>query len=191
VTIASDMSGPPRRPAGPLGRLGVRWRLLLAFFGISGIEVAFYGGYSAEAGLIVRQAKERLPELDFVVLDGVGSENFRLIAGKAAEGIPMTSCMDATRQPAAVDLVARFRALGINPTGTELYAYAAIQAWAQAVEEAGTTDATRVAGILRQQQFDTVLGSIGFDAKGDVTGFDPFVWYVWTDGTWIPQDPIN
>jgi branched-chain amino acid transport system substrate-binding protein len=103
----------------------------------------------------------------------------------------MTSCMDATRQPAAADLVARFRALGINPTGTELYAYAAIQAWAQAVEEAGTTDATRVAGILRQQQFDTVLGSIGFDAKGDVTGFDPFVWHVWTDGTWIPQDPIN
>jgi hypothetical protein len=86
VTIAGDMSVPPRRPASPPGRLGVRWRLL-AFFGISGIEVAFYGGYSAEAGLIVRQAKERLPELDFVVPDGVGSENFRLIAGKAAEGI--------------------------------------------------------------------------------------------------------
>jgi hypothetical protein len=36
-----------------------------------------------------------------------------------------------------------------------------------------------------------VLGIIGFDAKGDVTGFDPFVWYVWTDGTWVPKDPTN
>ena len=59
---------------------------------------------------------------------------------------------------------------------------------AQAVERAGTTDATRVAEALREEQFDTVLGEIGFDAKGDVTGFDPFVW---TDGTWMPQDPIN
>ena len=47
----------------------------------------FYGGYPAEAGLIVRQAKARLPNLAFVVPDGVGSEDFWLIAGDAAEGI--------------------------------------------------------------------------------------------------------
>jgi hypothetical protein len=28
---------------------------------------------------------------------------------------------------------------------------------------------------LRQAQFDAVLGAIGFDYKGGVTGFDPFV----------------
>jgi hypothetical protein len=27
-----------------------------------------------------------------------------------------------------------------------------------------------------------VLGRIGFDAKGDVTDYDTFVWYVWKDG---------
>jgi branched-chain amino acid transport system substrate-binding protein len=164
---------------------------LLAMFEAHGIDVAFYGGYPAEAGLIVRQAKGRLPDLDFVVPEGVGSEDFWLIAGEAANGTPMTSYMDAARQPAAADVVARFRAVGTDPTGSVLYAYAAVQAWAQAVEQAGTTDAARVAEMLRQEQFDTVLGTIGFDAKGDVTGFDPFVWYVWTDGTWVPKDQVN
>jgi branched-chain amino acid transport system substrate-binding protein len=63
-----------------------------------------------------------------------------------------------------------------------------VQAWAQAVEKAGTTDAAQVAEILREQQFQTVLGAIGFDANGDVTGFEPFAWYVWTDGRYVPQD---
>ena len=157
-------------------------------FEAGGTDVVFYGGYAAEAGLIVRQAKARLPELAFVVPDGVGSEDFSLIAGAAAEGIPMTYYMDAARQPAAADVVAEFRAAGTDPIGSELYAYAAVQAWAQAVEQAGTTDAAPVAEALRREQFDTVLGTIGFDAKGDVTGFEPFAWYVWTDGKYVPKD---
>jgi branched-chain amino acid transport system substrate-binding protein len=129
-----------------------------------------------------------LAELGFVVPDGVGSEDFWLIAGAAAEGIPMTYYMDAARQPAAADVVAEFRAGGTEPVGSVLSAYAAVQAWAQAVASAGTTDAAQVAEILRRQQFETVLGTIGFDAKGDVTGFEPFAWYVWTDGKYVPKD---
>jgi branched-chain amino acid transport system substrate-binding protein len=161
---------------------------LVASFESHSIDVVFYGGYQAEAGLIVRQSRERLPELAFVVPDGVASEDFWLIAGDGAEGIPMTFYMDAARQPAAAAVVAEFRAAGTDPIGSELYAYAAVQAWAQAVEKAGTTDAAPVAEALRREQFDTVLGTIGFDAKGDVTGFDPFVWFVWADGKWVPKD---
>ena len=161
---------------------------LIAAFEARGIDVAFYGGYQAEAGLIVRQAKERLPELAFIVPDGVASEDFWLIAGAAAEGIPMTSYMDAARQPAAAEVVAASRAAGTDPIGAALYAYAAVQAWAQAVERAGSIDAADVADALRQQRFDTVLGKVGFDAKGDVTGYDPFAWYVWTDGKYVPKD---
>jgi branched-chain amino acid transport system substrate-binding protein len=161
---------------------------LVASFEARSIDVVFYGGYQAEAGLIVRQAKARLPGLAFVVPDGVAAEDFWLIAGAAAEGIPMTYFMDASRQPAAADVVAAFRNAGIDQIGAELYSYAAVQAWAQAVESVGTTDPGRVAEVLRRERFDTVLGTIGFDDKGDVTGFDPFAWYVWTDGKWVPKD---
>jgi branched-chain amino acid transport system substrate-binding protein len=63
-----------------------------------------------------------------------------------------------------------------------------MQLWAQAVEKAGTVEPKSVAGALRANQFDTVLGTIGFDDKGDVTGYEPFVWYVWREGNYAPVD---
>ena len=41
---------------------------------------------------------------------------------------------------------------------------------------------------LRTNQFDALLGRIGFDEKGDVTGYDPFAWYVWKGGRYVPAD---
>ena len=66
--------------------------------------------------------------------------------------------------------------------------YAAMQVWAQAVEKAGTFETQAVAGALRSHQFDTFLGRIGFDAKGDVTGDDTFVWHLWKDGKFAPVE---
>jgi len=156
-----------------------------------GIDVAFYGGYSSEAGLIVREAKARVPGLAFIVPDGVAREDFWLIAGNAAEGTRMTHLMNAVRHPAAADVVADLMAAGTDPAGAELYAYAAVQAWAQAVEFARTTDAARVVQVLRAQRFGTVIGEIGFDKKGDVTGIEPFTWYVWTDGKYVQKDLVE
>jgi branched-chain amino acid transport system substrate-binding protein len=70
-----------------------------------------------------------------------------------------------------------------------LYAYAGVEVWAQAVEKAGTIEPKAVAEALRAHQFDTVLGTIGFDEKGDVYGFEPFVWYVWREGNYAPAEP--
>jgi branched-chain amino acid transport system substrate-binding protein len=46
-----------------------------------------------------------------------------------------------------------------------------------------------VAEALRSHEFDTVLGRIGFDEKGDVTGYDTFVWYQWQGGGYAPIEP--
>ena len=164
---------------------------LLSAMETRGIDVAFYGGYPNEAGLIIRQAKERVPELAFIVPDGVAYEDFWLVAGDAAEGTRMTNLMNATRLPAAADVVADLTAAGIDPAGSTLYAYAAVQAWAQAVEVARTTDAARISQVLRAQRFSTVLGDIGFDENGDVIGFEPFTWYVWTAGKFVEADLVE
>ena len=65
--------------------------------------------------------------------------------------------------------------------------------WAQAVERAGTFKPSAVAETLRASQFDTVLGRVGFDQKGDVTGANTFVWYVWKGGELVPLEeaPAN
>jgi branched-chain amino acid transport system substrate-binding protein len=55
--------------------------------------------------------------------------------------------------------------------------------WAQAAEKAGSLELQAMIAVLRNHQFDTVLGPIGFDEKGDVTLQSPVV-YVWhADGS--------
>ena len=66
-----------------------------------------------------------------------------------------------------------------------------MQAWAHAVEKAGTLDLGAVIESLRTNEFDTIYGHIGFDEKGDVTGYEPFAWYVWQDGDFRPLDPAE
>ena len=76
----------------------------------------------------------------------------------------------------------KFRAKGIEPEGYVLYTYAAIQAWAQAASKtAGSTDFDAVVKALNDGTFDTVLGTLNFDDKGDVS-LPGYVFYEWKDG---------
>jgi len=156
-----------------------------------GAAVVYYGGYAPEAGLIIRQARNAGDDVQLVVGDGVSSEDFWLIAGPAGAGTLMTMWPDARENPEAAAVVAKFRAVNFEPLGGTLNGYATIQAWAQGVEQAGTLELEPVAQTLRSKQFATVLGTIGFDAKGDVTGYDTFAWYVWQDGAYAPVDPAE
>ena len=83
--------------------------------------------------------------------------------------------------PVAVDVVKAFRAKNIEPEGYVLYTYGAIQAWADAVKKAGAVDTAKVLPPLKSGKFETVLGTIGFDAKGDVTA-PGYVVYEWKNG---------
>jgi branched-chain amino acid transport system substrate-binding protein len=154
----------------------------------TGIEVLFYGGYTAEAALIARHAHERGYDLQLLGGDNLNSEYFLRVAGPAAKGVRFVSVADARRHEAAAPVVAKFRAEGYEPEGFTLYGYAVVQVWAQAVEKAGTFEADAVVEALRHNEFDTVLGRLGFDDKGDVTGVDSFIWYVWSDSGYHPAE---
>jgi branched-chain amino acid transport system substrate-binding protein len=161
---------------------------LVAELSAVGADVVYYGGYAPEAGLIIRQARAAGDDVQLVVGDGVSSEDFWLVAGPAGAGTLMTLWPDARENPAAAEVVAEFRAVNFEPLGGTLNGYATIQVWAQAVEQAGTFELKPVAQKLRSNEFDTVLGTIGFDENGDVTGYDTFLWFVWKDGKYAPVD---
>jgi branched-chain amino acid transport system substrate-binding protein len=153
----------------------------------AGADVLYYGGYVPEAGLLIRQARDRDYDVQLVSADGLSSEDFWLIAGTAAEGTLFTSFRDPSREPGAAAILERARARQIEPNYRVLYSYGAVQAWAAAAEEAGSLDVEAVSAALRSHEFDTVLGRIRFDEKGDVipAGFE---WFVWTDGQFVPKD---
>jgi branched-chain amino acid transport system substrate-binding protein len=156
----------------------------------AGIDVVFVGGYHRETGLIFREARDRGYNLELIANSAMATADFPMITGPGLGGTLMVAAADMRTSPSAAAVVARFRAEGYDPPGFTLYAYAAVQVWAQAVEAAGSLDLDAVTLAMHSRQFDTVLGRIGFDTKGDVTGFEPWQWYVWqADGTYLPLEP--
>jgi branched-chain amino acid transport system substrate-binding protein len=163
---------------------------LVSMMQAAGVDVFFVGGLHREAGLIFRQAHDRGYDLRLIAASSMATEDFAMIAGPEVEGTLMIATADMRRNSRAAEVVARFRAQGYEPLGTTLNAYAAVQVWAQAVEATGSLDFGAVTQAMHSRQFDTVLGRIGFDEQGDVTGFEPWQWVVWqADGTYRPLEP--
>jgi branched-chain amino acid transport system substrate-binding protein len=160
------------------------YSLLVSRMQTAGIEVFYLGGYSREAGLMLRQARDQGYEIHLVSGDSLTTEEFWMITGPAGEGTMMTFGPDPRNSSEAAEVVNKFRARNFEPVGYTLYSYAAVQVWAQAVEKAGSLALDAVIASLRRHEFDTVLGKIGFDEKGDVTGFS-YVWYVWQNGEYV------
>jgi branched-chain amino acid transport system substrate-binding protein len=146
-----------------------------------GVGVLYVGGYHTEAGLMARQMKEQGMDTVLVSGDALVTDEYWAITGDAGEGTLMTFSPDPRKSEIAGPLVEKFRANGIEPEGYVLYTYAAIQAWAQAVETAGSTEYEAVIAALDDGDFETVLGNLTFDDKGDVT-LPGYVFYEWKDG---------
>ena len=146
-----------------------------------GIDVLYVGGYHTEAGLIVRQMREQGMDTQLISGDALVTDEYWGITGEAGEGTLMTFAPDPTKFAAAKEVVDKFKAKGINPEGYTLYTYAAMKIWADAANAAGSTDLEAVTAKLNGTKYETVLGPIAFDGKGDVTEAS-YVWYIWKDG---------
>jgi branched-chain amino acid transport system substrate-binding protein len=151
------------------------------------IAVAYVGGYHTEVALMARTAHDRGYSLRFITGDDMASEEFGLIADAAAEGTLFTWPVDPRRNSQAASVMERFRAENFEPDPNVLLAYGSVQVWEQAVKAAGSLELQQVVASLRSRQFDTVLGRIDFDDKGDLT-HQSWVWYVWKGGKYVPLE---
>lgn len=145
------------------------------------IDVLFFAGDHTEAALIIRRLHEQGMEVTLVSGDTLMTEEFLAIAGEAGKGALMTYPPDPARNPAAAGVVERIARRDIVVEGYILPSYAAVQVWAAAVEAAGSTDFTAVSMAIAANTFDTVIGSVTFDEKGDVR-LPAYVVYEWRDG---------
>lgn len=145
------------------------------------IGLIYLGGYHTEGALIIRQAKEQGMKTTLMGGDGLVSDEFWSIAGPAGQGTLMTFSPDPARNPIAKPLVDKFIAQKYKPEGYTLYSYAAMQVFAQAAEKAKSTQLDAITKVLKSEKFNTVLGTVGFDQKGDVNA-PGYVVYVWKDG---------
>ena len=152
------------------------------------IDVVYFGGYHTEAGLIIRQMRDQGMQTILMGGDALITQEFWSITGDAGEGTLMTFSPDPRKNPAAAEVVKRFKDKGIEPEGYVLYTYAALQAWKQAAEKAKSVERDDIVKALNDTEFDTVIGKFKFNEKGD-PNLPPYAVYRWSKGTYEQIDP--
>jgi branched-chain amino acid transport system substrate-binding protein len=140
------------------------------------IDLVYVGGYHQEAGLILRQMRDQGLKTILMAGDALNDKEFASITGPDAEGTLFTFGPDPRNNPAAKAIVEEFKAKNIDPEGYTLYTYAAMQVWSQAAAAAGSTDAKKVMDKIKAGAWDTVIGNLSFDAKGDIKQNAYVVW---------------
>ena len=116
--------------------------------------------------------------------DALVDMQFAAIAGPLAEGSLFTFAPDPRKKTTAAAIIKKFKDKGIDPDGYTLYSYAAFQVWSEAVARAKTTDAKKVAAVIKAGSWDSVLGKISYTPKGDITVLDYVVYRRDKDGSY-------
>ncbi|HOS96890.1 MAG TPA: branched-chain amino acid ABC transporter substrate-binding protein [Deltaproteobacteria bacterium] len=151
----------------------------------SGADAVIYGGYHPEAAKIVMGMRKKKMKTLFISDDGVKDDTFIKVAGKYAEGVYATGPIDTSKSPMAVAAIEQHKkAYGAEPGAFYLNAYAAAICLLQGIEKAGSTDYAAVSKALRTNWFDTPLGKISFDERGDAKGIG-FAMYRVKNGKYV------
>ncbi len=156
-------------------------------------DVVYYGGEQTEAGLILRQMGDQGLNAVLMGGDALVSSEFTSAAGPRAEGTLVTFSPDPRKNPNAAPVVERFTKAAIEPEAYTLYSYATLQVLQKAAEAAKSLDPKKIAAVMHSGvPFETVIGTIAFDEKGDVTnpGFIVYRWEKAPDGK-MAMNPVS
>ncbi len=149
------------------------------------IDIMILGGYHPEGAAIIKQSREQGLASQMVGFDALATDEFAKLGGAATNGVLMSFPPKAEDDPKNAPLVKKFRDAKYNPEGYTLFSYAAVKAWAQAAAKAKSTDSTAVAAALRSGTYDSAVGPLVFDQKGDIKN-PVYDIYVWKDGNYSP-----
>jgi len=144
----------------------------------AGVDLVYFGGYHPELGLLLRQAREQGLAVQFMGPEGTANQDLVAIAGPAVEGLLVTLPADFTKLPGNEGVVKAFTTAKRDPDGAfQMPAYAAVQLIAEGINAVGE-DPAKVADYLHKGTFNTAIGKVEYDAKGDLKDFE-FAVYKW------------
>ncbi|MEN3930992.1 high-affinity branched-chain amino acid ABC transporter substrate-binding protein [Microvirga sp. W0021] len=153
----------------------------------SGVDFVYFGGYHPELGLLERQAREQGLNVTFMGPEGIANSALASIAGAAVEGTLMTLPADFSADPENAKIVEQFKTKNRDASGTfQLPAYSAVVVIADAIKGAKSEDSVEVAEYIHGNTFNTPIGKIGFDKKGDLTNFKFVIYETKKDGSRVP-----
>lgn len=149
-------------------------------------DLIYFGGYHAELGLLLRQAREQDLQTQFMGPEGVANQDLVAIAGPAVAGLLVTLPADFTKLAGNESILEHFKTYKRNPNGAfTMPAYAAVQILVDSINAVGE-DPDKVADYMHSNSFDTGIGKVEYDEKGDLKQFE-FAVFQWDENGEMEQ----
>lgn len=147
----------------------------------AGVEVVLYPANPDELTNFLTQADGK--SLKVQVIGGDSFTNVTLPKKdiRLLNGVQFSFPPDPAHDRRNKKIVKKYKAEGFKAEAFTFFSYGAVQVWAQAAQKAGSVEAAKVSKVLKSDKFDTVLGKIGFDQKGDISN-PGFVIYFYNKG---------
>ncbi len=141
-------------------------------------DLIYFGGVYPEGGLLVKQARQLGIKAMFMGGDGIMGPEFITIAGSASDKVYATFGPDINKVPSAKQFIESYRKLYGEPGPYSVYAYVAATVLLSAIKDSGSSNPSVIISYLHSHRFDTALGTIEFDKKGDVVHSPYVIWQV-------------
>jgi branched-chain amino acid transport system substrate-binding protein len=157
----------------------------------SGAEGFFWGGMYGQGGPLCVKMRQAGVNIPFVSGDGCFDQSLINTLGSYTANVYLSFGKPYRDLPAAQPFLQKYKAkYGHDEGAYSVYGYDAANVLLTAIAQAGTTDADKVAAVMKSRSFDTILGKIEFDAKGDVKGSGFIMWTI-KDGKFepLPENP--
>lgn len=154
---------------------------------IAGAGIVFIPAQPHDLAIILAQM--RAQQLDAHV---IGSDMLAVpavIPAADLAGDALAVMLSWTPKPTgtAANKVEPLLQLGRDARSVALQAYAAVEAWSQAVTDQGINDSAKVAAALSSKEYETVIGKLRFNERGDAT-IPSYALHVWRNGAWQRRD---
>ena len=145
----------------------------------SGAQALFWGGMYGQGGPLFVQLRQAGVTIPFISDDGSFDPAMINTVGNDAPDIYFTFGKDYHGMPGADDFIKTYNDTFHMPEGAySVYGYDAANVVLTAMTKAGTTDSDKVSAVMKSQPFDTILGKIEFNAKGDVKESGYIIWTI-------------
>lgn len=165
-----------------------RYRSLSARIVDSGATLVFIGALHLDAATLIRDIDGLSDKITFVGGDGLVHVDFpKLVLEDNPNREDLTNIftsfpLDPRKLSTAKATVDRFKKAELNPAGLVLRGYSAMKILETALREAKAKDFDALNEVLNNQTFQTPLGSLTFDNKGDANLID-YGMHLWRNNT--------
>ena len=153
-------------------------------------DLWYFGGIYDQGGPLLKQAKQAGLTAPLMSGDGLIDTALIQTAGPDAEGTLLTFGPDPEKRPTAKAFLTAYNTKH-GPHGPyAIYGYDAVNIILEAVAKTGSTKFRDLTQYIHGTEFQTAMGPLRFDKKGDITDTYYVLWVV-KGGKFVLYDDVN